>query len=171
VLRLRKHSTETMHMLATGANTTCLYSSVVERQSCKLKVLGSIPSGGCYELASGMHRGIAHHHLYPAVWSSGMILAQGARGPGFNSQNSPCSSMGLVSGRPQLAFLQSRQGNGRLPFLKCRLATVRPGPGNPRRARARVPIIALDYPMLLKHPGRGPIPVRSGSSLHCSREC
>ena len=25
-----------------------LYSSVVERQSCKLKVLGSIPSGGCY---------------------------------------------------------------------------------------------------------------------------
>ena len=26
---------------------------------------------------------------YLAVWSSGMILAQGARGPGFNSQNSP----------------------------------------------------------------------------------
>ena len=25
-----------------------------------------------------------------AVWSSGMILASGARGPGFNSQNSPC---------------------------------------------------------------------------------
>ena len=24
-----------------------LYSSVAERQSCKLKVLGSIPSGGC----------------------------------------------------------------------------------------------------------------------------
>ena len=24
-----------------------------------------------------------------AVWSSGMILAPGARGPGFNSQNSP----------------------------------------------------------------------------------
>ena len=24
------------------------------------------------------------------VWSSGMILAPGARGPGFNSQNSPC---------------------------------------------------------------------------------
>ena len=27
----------------------CLYSSVVERQSCKLKVLGSIPSGGFFE--------------------------------------------------------------------------------------------------------------------------
>ena len=27
--------------------------------------------------------------LQLAVWSSGMILASGARGPGFNSQNSP----------------------------------------------------------------------------------
>ena len=27
--------------------------------------------------------------LQVAVWSSGMILASGARGPGFNSQNSP----------------------------------------------------------------------------------
>ena len=29
-----------------------------------------------------------------AVWSSGMILAQGARGPGLNSQNSPLSPWG-----------------------------------------------------------------------------
>ena len=29
------------------AGSRSLYSSVVERQSCKLKVLGSIPSGGC----------------------------------------------------------------------------------------------------------------------------
>ena len=30
-----------------------LYSSVAERQSCKLKVLGSIPSGGCFPLWVG----------------------------------------------------------------------------------------------------------------------
>ena len=29
-----------------------------------------------------------------AVWSSGMILASGARGPGFNSQNSPSNESG-----------------------------------------------------------------------------
>ena len=34
---------------------------------------------------------LAWQHL--AVWSSGMILAQGARGPGFNSQNSPLPPM------------------------------------------------------------------------------
>ena len=31
------------------AESQSLYSSVVERQSCKLKVLGSIPSGGFFE--------------------------------------------------------------------------------------------------------------------------
>jgi len=32
------------------------------------------------------------HYYRVAVWSSGMILAQGARGPGLNSRNSPFSS-------------------------------------------------------------------------------
>ena len=36
---------------SSSASTVRLYSSVVERQSCKLKVLGSIPSGGFF--ASG----------------------------------------------------------------------------------------------------------------------
>ena len=31
-----------------------------------------------------------------AVWSSGMILASGARGPGFNSQNSPLHAPGAA---------------------------------------------------------------------------
>ena len=34
---------KSLHETRTG-----LYSSVAERQSCKLKVLGSIPSGGFY---------------------------------------------------------------------------------------------------------------------------
>ena len=35
-------------------------------------------------------------HAITAVWSSSMILAQGARGPGFYSQNSPARA-GLVA--------------------------------------------------------------------------
>jgi hypothetical protein len=58
---MRRHSPERLKLLETGPNSTCLYSSVVERQSCKLKVLGSIPSGGCYEVTYGMHGGIEHH--------------------------------------------------------------------------------------------------------------
>ena len=33
---------------------------------------------------------VVRHQL--AVWSSGMIRASGARGPGFNSRNGPCCS-------------------------------------------------------------------------------
>ena len=36
--------------LVPGLKLCCHYSLVVERQPCKLKVLGSIPSGGLYSL-------------------------------------------------------------------------------------------------------------------------
>ena len=41
-----------------------------------------------YLLQGGAAPLIAQHM---AAWSSGMILASGARGPGFNSQSSPMS--------------------------------------------------------------------------------
>ena len=43
-----------------------LYSSVVERQSCKLKVLGSIPSGGLYLLFMLVLMASFHVHVQQA---------------------------------------------------------------------------------------------------------
>ena len=47
-----------------------------------------------------------------AVWSSGMILASGARGPGFNSQNGPCLAYSPYFELPVL-FNQAAQLGGR----------------------------------------------------------
>ena len=43
-----------------------------------------------------------------AVWSSGMILASGARGPGLNSQNGPCP---VYSSNFELTALQNMRGS------------------------------------------------------------
>ena len=59
-----------------------------------------VPPGGCKPSVSfvlsavlapkkGSEGFLQKHNFQLAVWSSGMILASGARGPGFNSQNSP----------------------------------------------------------------------------------
>ena len=51
---------------------TCLYSSVVERQSCKLKVLGSIPSGGSLVPLQGKFKALLLVSWCPGV--CGMLL-------------------------------------------------------------------------------------------------
>ena len=50
-------------------------------------------TGTAESTCAGFEKHQAWQHL--AVWSSGMILAQGARGPGLKSQNSPLPPMPL----------------------------------------------------------------------------
>ena len=45
----RDEDCESIKMRIVELVDKCLYSSVAERQSCKLKVLGSIPSGGLFQ--------------------------------------------------------------------------------------------------------------------------
>ena len=72
-----------------------------------------------YLLQGGAAPLIAQHM---AAWSSGMILASGARGPGFNSRSSPLLHTGLPFRQPSAshwsAFLQTGWGRCR----KCQAA-------------------------------------------------
>ena len=51
-----------------------------------------------------------------AAWSSGMILAQGARGPGFNSRSSPLAAHGMQThpcGPASLPAIRHGKNEGR----------------------------------------------------------
>jgi hypothetical protein len=61
--QLMEQRTLHRHIFVLRRNT-CLYSSVVERQSCKLKVLGSIPSGGLWQNAIAMYA----HSIYRVIY-------------------------------------------------------------------------------------------------------
>ena len=45
------------------------------------------------------------HSIYVAAWSSGMILALGARGPGFNFPEQPLLPRRIVTRRESLAWI------------------------------------------------------------------
>ena len=51
---------------------------------------GMFPQGP--DLTAFMNNISTHHIAHEAAWSSGMILASGARGPGLNSRSSPSHS-------------------------------------------------------------------------------
>ena len=62
-----------------ASHSLSLYSSVAERQSCKLKVLGSIPSGGCLMHTCVRHlrlviRPMAMHMIYEPAFSTTSLL-------------------------------------------------------------------------------------------------
>ena len=65
----------------------------VEHETLKLRVVGSSPTFGVrlfVLISSVMLVGTRKQVLnWVACWSRGMILASGARGPGFNSRTGP----------------------------------------------------------------------------------
>ncbi len=81
--------------------------------------------------ADDRSRTVSDNQRHMAAWSSGMILAQGARGPGFNSRSSPGDfpKRGAATATPEANFQLNRppttqqhprrgQGNTRPPQLK-----------------------------------------------------
>ena len=67
-------------------------------------------------MSGQLHPGIHTEHL--AAWSSGMILAQGARGPGFTSRSSPLDML-LMSQWHRHGWPPSRHGQLRTHSASC----------------------------------------------------
>ena len=100
LLLLRNRSTSGRgHFAACNANhllkaLSCLYSSVAECQSCKLKVLGSIPSGG-FVLGCSTGAGPCEMQKDKQTWATSPVAIQKA-----------CSSGSQASQAVQAEFLK-----------------------------------------------------------------
>ena len=57
------------------------------------------------------------YRMQLAVWSSGMILASGARGAGFNSRNSPLLASSMLP-RAHLALVSTIRENINVPGIE-----------------------------------------------------
>ena len=81
-----------------------------------------------------------------AAWSSGMILASGARGPGFNSRSSPCPQL-ATSGPHAVACLRARPWDAR--HISFRTAEViAPSCRQQRYLCCPEPTVAADFKRL-----------------------
>ena len=80
-------------------------------------------SGAKDEVA--LSRSFELHKL--AAWSSGMMLAPGARGPGFNSRSSPSADDGVVTRGLSVAYHFIPQAHSRLHICldqDCRVVPI-----------------------------------------------
>ena len=106
-----------------------------ERETEDLKVPGSIPGPGIFALMNPFSA-----HLFflrvcmetqkktiangcpSAAWSSGMILASGARGPGFNSRSSPFHQ--ILFSKQILIFIFKARGANQHIYNGVTLASI-----------------------------------------------
>ena len=99
-----------------------------------------------------------------AVWSSGMILASGARGPGFNSRSSPFSNALAMFEFDHACSSEWSLSRARAPSPRW---------GRPPRAQPQDPLTPSNFPPLRMHPHPPPecetAQGRTSSGLACAR--
>ena len=100
-----------------GSRCTCCcmpQRTLLRHSSCREQPLERGAADGCVDDAT------VGSLIPSAAWSSGMILASGARGPGFNSQSSPFVTIVQRCVRPQSVQIQAQLSVGDVAQLCSR---------------------------------------------------